>query len=202
MRTLAQKSKAVQQTTAAKSTVPGQAHFGQSRDVNSILHLQRTIGNQAVQRMLKSNAEELEPGSTTSASTPLAHGVRAFTRGHDVIFGPDEYGPDTEAGRAPASLVQRQETRPAAGRLPLATPSGPLPGQGLPPPYHVPLPVYTEADRHRMLLLLEERAAENGRRLDRLVGEFAEAWVRVMEPEVAAVLSPRWEGSSTPRPEN
>jgi hypothetical protein len=41
-----------------------------------------------------------------------------------------------------------------------------------------------------MLLLLEERVAENGRRLDALVGAFAEAWVQVLEPEVAAALSP------------
>ncbi len=52
MRTFAQKPKATQQTTSAKSTIPGRAHFGQSREVNSILHLQRTIGNQAVQRVL------------------------------------------------------------------------------------------------------------------------------------------------------
>lgn len=52
MRTFAQKPNATQQTTSAKSTKPGRAHFGQHREVNSILHLQRTIGNQAVQPIL------------------------------------------------------------------------------------------------------------------------------------------------------
>lgn len=54
----AQKPKATQHTTSAKSTNPGTAHFGQDHEVSSILHLQRTIGNQAVQRLLKSRGEE------------------------------------------------------------------------------------------------------------------------------------------------
>ena len=53
MRAFAQKPKAHQQTTSAKSTISGRAHFGQGREVNSILYLQRTIGNQAVQRLLE-----------------------------------------------------------------------------------------------------------------------------------------------------
>jgi len=73
MRTFAQKPKATQQTTSAKSTLPGRAHFGQSREVNSILHLQRTIGNQAVQRMLQTNAEGLEVGLASTVSPRFAH---------------------------------------------------------------------------------------------------------------------------------
>ena len=53
MRTFVEKPKATQQTTLAK-----RAHLGQSHDVSSILHLQRTIGNQAVQRMLRTNTED------------------------------------------------------------------------------------------------------------------------------------------------
>ena len=52
MRTFAQNPKAAQQATSAKSTIPGRADFGQSREASSILHLQGTIGNQAVQRWL------------------------------------------------------------------------------------------------------------------------------------------------------
>ena len=73
MRTFAQKPKATQQTTSAKSTIPGRAHFGQSHEVNSILHLQRTIGNQAVQRLLQTNAEELEVGLIAAASSRFGH---------------------------------------------------------------------------------------------------------------------------------
>ena len=70
MRTFSQEPKANQQTTSAKSTTPSRAHFGQSPEVNSILHLQRTIGNQAVQRMLQTSSEELKAGSTGTASPP------------------------------------------------------------------------------------------------------------------------------------
>ena len=73
MRTFAQKPKATQQTTSAKSTIPGRAHFGQSREVNSILRLQRTIGNQAVQRMLQTDAEELEVELTGTATRRFGH---------------------------------------------------------------------------------------------------------------------------------
>lgn len=73
MRTFAQKPKAPQQGTPAKSAIPGRAHFGQSREVNSIFHLQRTVGNQAVQRLLQANAEELKASSATTASTRFPH---------------------------------------------------------------------------------------------------------------------------------
>lgn len=58
MRTLAQKPKVPQQAMSAKSTIPDRVHVGQRREVNSILHLQRTIGNQAVQRMLQPRQKE------------------------------------------------------------------------------------------------------------------------------------------------
>ena len=53
MRTFVEKPKATQQTNLAN-----RAHFGQSHGVSSILYLQRTIGNQAVQRMLRTNTED------------------------------------------------------------------------------------------------------------------------------------------------
>src|SRR5918912_1531041 len=73
MHTRAQKPKATQQTTPAKSTKPAQAHFGHSREVSSILHLQRTVGNQAVQRLLRAIPEGREAGSGTTATPPFAH---------------------------------------------------------------------------------------------------------------------------------
>lgn len=39
MHTFARKPQAAQQTTAAKSAIPGRAHFGQNREANSILNL-------------------------------------------------------------------------------------------------------------------------------------------------------------------
>jgi len=73
MRTFAQKPKATQQTTSAKSTMPGEVHFGQSRDVTWILHLQRTIGNQAVQQLLQAKPNGLEAVSDTSAAGHFGH---------------------------------------------------------------------------------------------------------------------------------
>lgn len=73
MRTFAHKPKATQQTKAAKSTKAGRAFSGQSHDVDSILHLQRTIGNQAVQQLLQTNAEELQVNSVAPASPRFAH---------------------------------------------------------------------------------------------------------------------------------
>jgi hypothetical protein len=64
MRAFAQKPKATQHTTSAKSTIPGRAHCGQGGVVNSILHLQRTIGNQAVQRLLEAHTVHVEGQST------------------------------------------------------------------------------------------------------------------------------------------
>jgi len=73
MRTFAAKQKATQQTPSAKPTIPGRVHFGQSRDANSILHLQRTIGNQAVQPLLDANAEVSEVGSGATTTARLAY---------------------------------------------------------------------------------------------------------------------------------
>ena len=73
MRMFVHKPKATPQTTPANSTIPSRAHASQGREVNSILHLQRTIGNQAVQRVLQSNAEEPQGASSTLASPRFAH---------------------------------------------------------------------------------------------------------------------------------
>ena len=73
MHTFAQKPKAPQQATPAKSTVSGRAYFGHSREVNSILHLQHTIGNQAVLRLLEDKPDGLEADSDASASGRFGH---------------------------------------------------------------------------------------------------------------------------------
>src|SRR5262249_12452827 len=48
--------KRTQQSRLAKPTISARAHFGHSPDVNSILHPQRTKGNQAVERLMVTNA--------------------------------------------------------------------------------------------------------------------------------------------------
>jgi hypothetical protein len=73
MRTFTEKPKEPQQGTSAKPTLPSRTHRRQSYAVNSIFHLQRTIGNQAVQRLLEHKAEELKARSATTISTRFAH---------------------------------------------------------------------------------------------------------------------------------
>ncbi len=70
MRTFAQKLKETQQTKSAKSTYPTRVLSGQSREVRSILHLQRSIGTQAVQRMMQAKTEETEADSATTKASP------------------------------------------------------------------------------------------------------------------------------------
>lgn len=52
------KGKAAKQTASTKSTIPGR-HVRQNREVNSMLYLQRTIGNQAVRRMLQTSGDHM-----------------------------------------------------------------------------------------------------------------------------------------------
>lgn len=73
MRTFAEKPKLTQRAKTAIFTKPSRPLSGQSRDVQSILQSQRTIGNQAVQRLLQSNAEKLQTDSTTTASNSFGH---------------------------------------------------------------------------------------------------------------------------------
>lgn len=73
MRTFAKKLQANQQTTSAKYLNPSRPFAGQSRDVHSILHLHRTIGNQAVQQLLQSNADALNAVLTGTASPHFGH---------------------------------------------------------------------------------------------------------------------------------
>lgn len=68
MYTFAQKPKAARQNTSPTSTMLGRGHFGHNHEVNSILHLQRTIGNQALQRSLQTSVGELNSGLTRTAS--------------------------------------------------------------------------------------------------------------------------------------
>lgn len=70
MRAFAQESRSAEKTTCAKSAIAGSPHFGPSREVISILQLQRTIGNQAVQRSLQKNAGEL---NANTASPHFGH---------------------------------------------------------------------------------------------------------------------------------
>ena len=67
MRTFSPKSKATQQTSVAPAALTS-THFGHGREVTSILHLQRTIGNKAVQRLWQTDGPGV--GAEFTATSP------------------------------------------------------------------------------------------------------------------------------------
>ena len=75
MRTFEQKSKLAQQNTSAKPSNPQRAFLGHGRDKQSILHLQQTVGNQAVLRLLRTETERSKTRSASSTSTSFTHDI-------------------------------------------------------------------------------------------------------------------------------
>ena len=73
MKAYAQKQNQPQQQVSSDIPRSRAKSFAATPMVDSIMHLQRTIGNQAVQRLIHSNAEGLDAGSDTSAPTRFAH---------------------------------------------------------------------------------------------------------------------------------
>jgi hypothetical protein len=73
MQTYAEKSKAAGQTTSIKSTPTGRMHLGQSQEVGTILHSQRTNENQAVQRLVRTDAACFKVNSGARSVTRSAH---------------------------------------------------------------------------------------------------------------------------------
>ena len=73
MRVHAQKQNQSQRQVSPNITRSNAKPPPANHTVHSILHLQRTIGNQAVQRLLHPNAEALEAGSDTTPTSRFAH---------------------------------------------------------------------------------------------------------------------------------
>ncbi len=77
MHTFVPKQKQSHRTKSASSKTQGRGISVQNHAGHPILHLQRTLGNQAVQRSLQPNAEEHEEGlSIKSTSSRFAHDFR------------------------------------------------------------------------------------------------------------------------------
>ena len=73
MRTFAQKQNQPQKPVSSNLARSNTAAPGRDHPEQPILHLQRAIGNQAIQRILQTDAEELESGSIATASPRFAH---------------------------------------------------------------------------------------------------------------------------------
>lgn len=63
------KPPSTQQTTPAKAMEDSRSSLAQGRDVQSILHLHRTIGNQAVLRLLQAEKENIKASALSNVST-------------------------------------------------------------------------------------------------------------------------------------
>ncbi len=73
MRTFAQKQNQPQKPGSSIHARSHTATPGLHHRADLILHWQRTMGNQAVQRMLQTHAEELKAGLTGTSSPHLGH---------------------------------------------------------------------------------------------------------------------------------
>jgi hypothetical protein len=72
MRTSAQKP-TTPHTTSAKTTTPGWAHFGQSREVNPIPHSRGAIGTQVVQQLRRGESDGREAASDATPPGRFGH---------------------------------------------------------------------------------------------------------------------------------
>jgi hypothetical protein len=106
MHTFTEKLKTSQHATSAKSTDSSRAHFGQNRDNNAILHLQRAIGNQAVQRMFQSNAEKSEAALIRPASSRFGHDVKRIP-----VHPSNAAEPSTKTANEAPQVEQRKDGR-------------------------------------------------------------------------------------------
>jgi Domain of unknown function (DUF4157) len=75
MRTFAQKQNQPHKPVSSSLARPNWATNGPDHREHPLVHLQRTIGNQAVLRRLQTNAQELRPGLTGTASPRFEHDV-------------------------------------------------------------------------------------------------------------------------------
>ncbi|MBN1316064.1 MAG: hypothetical protein JXA42_11365 [Anaerolineales bacterium] len=134
-----QQPKAIDSAVPDRTGISAKANSGQVRNMNSILKLQRTIGNQAVQRMLEQNGAIQKfdgQGSRTPVSGLHAPGVM------DARGGGSASPEETEDERA-ASIIQRTNGGGAAAAPP-AAPAAPAAARPTPTnvrngPRHAPI---------------------------------------------------------------
>lgn len=85
MHTFMQKPKASQRATLARSTITSLARFGQGRAVSSVFRLPRSIGNQTVQRLPQTDAEQGEMNAANRASARFAYNfgrIPVYSKAH------------------------------------------------------------------------------------------------------------------------
>jgi len=97
--TFASKPKATEPPASVKPTTSGRGHSQQSSEVRSILHLQRTIGNQVVKRMLRTGNEiPIQASAARAMQTKL-------------VVNTAGYSYEQEADRVSEQIMRMPESR-------------------------------------------------------------------------------------------
>ncbi len=118
MPTFARTSKTSRQAPSGKTASPARTHFGHSRDVNKIVQLQRTVGNQAVLRLLEANGS----GEKERSTTDIARFGQQFSRMAVHTTTPMSVHPGVETGTSggygePATGIEANRGRSTAHDL-------------------------------------------------------------------------------------
>jgi GNAT superfamily N-acetyltransferase len=133
MRTFADKSKSTQQATPTRSAIPSRLHYGQPLAARSILALQRTLGEQATQRLLQTHGEETDARTTAMVSgfghnfsqTPVHAADAGTIQAKLAVNAPgDSY--EEEADRVSEQMMRMPEPRLQFARGVLRSPGQPL----------------------------------------------------------------------------
>ena len=112
-RTFAQKPNATQQATSVRSTTPGRALYGHSREVSSVLS-KPTIGNQDVPWLLQAKTEGIDASSAGNMSSGFRHDfgrIQVHASGHSIIQ------PKLRVG-APVDSYEQEADRGAVQAMP------------------------------------------------------------------------------------
>lgn len=191
MRTFVQKPKATQQTTSAKSMISGRAHFEQSREVDSMLHLQRTIGNQAVQRMVQANAKELEEGLASTILPRFAHDfsqIPVHPKSPAYVQAKLRVSPPGDSHEQEADRVSDQVMRMPEPQLQRAFPCG-----GGCPKYQTDQPGRKDEREHKSLQMKRVGAGDLGQAVvPPIVHDVLRSPGQPLDPEVCAFMEPRF----------
>lgn len=76
--TFARNAKETRPTSSPKITKASRTQSGPDYERRPVIHLQKTIGNQAVQRLLRSKTEDFEADSASNQSTAFPHDSRGY----------------------------------------------------------------------------------------------------------------------------
>ena len=126
MRIFVEKPKAAQPATSTNTTVPARSQVGHNHEVNSVHHFQRTIGNQAAQRLLQSNAEERNTILAGTTSTRFGHDISRIPI-HPPAAGAIQRNP---AINTPGCGYEQEADRVADSVAAEVTPSGTVDSAG------------------------------------------------------------------------